>query len=126
MPVDSDGLWPHWRFFAVSYDVSATQHVHWYFGNSQQAAALDKGAANSDYNQGAIADPGLPLSFGNFGSGFHANDRLLRGKMYDPTVFSRALTQAEVVLVQNRSGCAPSCMNASCGTDGCGGSCGTW
>ena len=70
-------------------------------------------------------DPDLPLAFGNFGSGFKADDRLLRGKMYNPQVFATALSPAEVVAVQARAGCAPTCAAGdSCGSDGCGGTCG--
>ena len=69
-------------------------------------------------------DPKLPLAFGNFGTHFKKNDRLFRGWIYQPQVFGRALSNAEVVAAQGRSGCAPTCTSATCGSDGCGGSCG--
>ena len=83
MPVVSAvGGWPRWRFFAVSYDADAKAggNVEWYFGTSKAAAAKDEGATNGDYDRGAVQDPKLPLAFGNFGSGFHKNDRLLRSR----------------------------------------------
>lgn len=128
--------WPRWRFFAVSYDADAQgwsvaagenneSNVKWYFGDSLNSARRDAGASGGVYSRGAVADPLLPLAFGNFGSGFHADDRLLRGGLFNPQVFSRALALEEIVAVQNRSGCKPDCRNATCGSDGCGGSCGT-
>ena len=120
--------WPFWRFFAVTYDSEAApgeSSVAWYFGNSRDAAKLDSGATHGQsYNKGAVGDPHLPLAFGNFGSGFKKNDRLLRGALYDPAIFGRALSPSEIVAVQHRSGCAPSCGKNACGSDGCGGSCG--
>ena len=70
------GAWPLWRFFAVSYAADAPpgeDNVAWYFGDSVNAAARDAGAAFGAYDRGAVADPNLPLAFGNFGSGFHGN-----------------------------------------------------
>ena len=128
IPVSSSGeKWPEWRFFAVTYDTAASageDNVRWYFGTSKAAAALDTGAYGGSYNQGAVGDPDLPLAFGNFGSGFHANDRLLRGGLYAPKIFGSALSPAEIVATQHRSGCAPTCGANTCGSDGCGGSCG--
>ena len=43
----------------------------------------------------------------------------------DPAIFGHALSPSEIVAVQHRSGCAPSCGENACGSDGCGGSCGT-
>ena len=127
MPADPTA-WPQWRFFAVTYNtdvVAGADNVQWYFGNSLDAAALDDGATGGVYNRGAVEDPKLPLAFGNFGSGFHANDRLLRGLLFAPQVWDSALTAAQVVAVQNRAGCKPACGAAdTCGSDGCGGSCG--
>jgi hypothetical protein len=58
-----------------------------YFGNSLDAAALDVGSTfGGNYSRGAIRNPSLPLAFGNFGSGFHANDRMFRGGIYSPQV----------------------------------------
>lgn len=125
IPVSTGHKWPEWRFFAVTYDVAAvSDNVRWYFGTSQDAATLDTGAANGNYSRGAVGDPHLPLAFGNFGSGFHANDRLLRGGLFAPKIFGSALSPAEIVATQHRSGCRPTCGAASCGSDGCGGSCG--
>ena len=76
-------------------------------------------------DKGAVQDPRLPLAFGNFGSGYHANDRMLRGRLFAPKIFAKALSQDEIVAVQSRSGCAPSCGASTCGSDGCGGSCGS-
>jgi hypothetical protein len=134
-PQSSDGsvppapeVWPKWRFFAATYDTKASpssSSVQFYFGTSKDAATLDTGAANAkNYTRGAVRDPKLPLAFGNFGSGFKANDRLFRGVVFQPQIFARVLTAAEVVAVQHRSGCAPDCSTARCGSDGCGGSCG--
>ena len=123
----SPASWPEWRFFGVTYDANApngTDNVRWYFGNSRDAAAPDGRAAFGAYTRGAVKDPQLPLAFGNFGSGFHANDRMLRGMLYAPRIFARALTAVEVVAAQHRAGCAPACGANSCGSDGCGGSCG--
>ena len=109
----------------MTYDATAaTENVRWYFGTSQAAAKLDTGALYTNYSRGAVGDPHLPLAFGNFGSGFHANDRLLRGGLFAPKIFSRALSLPEIVQTQHRSGCRPTCGDASCGSDGCGGSCG--
>jgi hypothetical protein len=102
----------------------ACQQVEWYFGTSKDAATKDAGATNGGYKQGAVLDPKLPLAFGNFGSGFHKNDRLLRGKLYDMKIYTTALTLEEIVATQHRSGCAPSCAKNTCGSDGCGGTCG--
>lgn len=125
IPVSAGNKWPEWHFFAVTYDAAlASNNVRWYFGTSRDAATLDAGAANSNYSRGVVGDPHLPLAFGNFGSGFHANDRLLRGRLFDPKVFGSALSIEEIVATQNRSGCRPTCGAASCGSDGCGGSCG--
>ena len=96
-----------------------------YFGNSRDAASLDTKATGGVYDKGAVQDPRLPLAFGNFGSGYHANDRMLRGRLFAPKIFARALSQDEIVAVQSRSGCAPSCGGSTCGSDGCGGSCGS-
>jgi hypothetical protein len=73
----SAAAWPQWRFFAVSYDADAADgddHVRWYLGDSKRAAARDGGASGGSYDRGAVADPQLPLSFGNFGSGVHIID----------------------------------------------------
>ena len=85
-------VWPLWRFFAVTYDANAprgSDNVAWYFGNSEDAATLDTRAAFGAYQRGAVSDPNLPLSFGNFGSFFHANDRMLRGGLFHPQVCAR-------------------------------------
>lgn len=71
MPVDNVHEWPHWRFFAVTYNANAkgsnTTHssssgsttessgnnVQFYFGTSKDAATLDAGAINTgSYNRG--------------------------------------------------------------------------
>ena len=44
--------------------------------------------------------------------------------LFQPRVFSSALSLAEIVAVQDRSGCAPACNGSTCGSDGCGGTCG--
>lgn len=48
-------------------------------------------ATGGKYARGAVGDPELPLAFGNFGSGFHGNDRLLRGQLYDPRIYASVL-----------------------------------
>lgn len=130
--VDAD--WPRWTFFAVAYtSMNATtannNNVEFYFGNSVEPATLDAGATNLAYERGPTQASGLPAAFGNFASsGFHADDRVLRGSLFRPQVYDRALTAAEIVSVQMRSGCKPQCGGTSgvyCGSDSCGGSCGT-
>eukprot|EP00041_Stephanoeca_diplocostata_P010687 m.170087 g.170087 ORF g.170087 m.170087 type:complete len:331 (-) comp18258_c0_seq1:2227-3219(-) len=84
--------WPQWVFFAVTYAANARGNtVEWYFGNSRDAATRDIAATGGMYTQGAVGDPQVPLAFGNFGSGFHANDRLLRGMLYDPRIYTSVL-----------------------------------
>lgn len=117
--------WPEWVFFAVSYDGTLPKrNVQWYFGNSINAAQLDTNATNGDYQRGAVGDPNLALAFGNFGPAFHANDRLLRGKMFRPRIYDFVLSGDQVVESQQRSKCRPVCDGRSCGSDGCGGACG--
>lgn len=134
-PTSSDGSvptgsqdWPRWVFFAVTYSTKPSsdgKNVHFYFGNSQDAAVLDINASYTNYSMGKVEDPNLPLAFGNFGSGFHANDRLFEGLIYHPQVWDVELLADQIVQVQNRSGCAPSCSGKYCGSDGCGGTCGS-
>eukprot|EP00038_Savillea_parva_P011589 m.198618 g.198618 ORF g.198618 m.198618 type:complete len:957 (+) comp20488_c0_seq1:113-2983(+) len=103
-----------------------SDNVAWYFGDSVHAASRDTSATNGNYHRGNITDPSLPLAFGNFGPGFpSANDRMFRGKMYQMRLYDQALTLDQIIAVQNRSNCRPRCEGRSCGSDGCGGMCGT-
>ena len=68
---------------------------------------------------------GALLMTSSHSEGYHANDRMLRGLLYQPRVFASALDLGDIVAVQNRSGCAPACHDSTCGSDGCGGSCGS-
>ena len=45
------------------------------FETNERVASKDNDVADL-ISRGAVEDPQLPLAFGNFGSGFHKNDRL--------------------------------------------------
>ena len=53
VPVSVTGAWPRWHFFAVTYEADASR-VQWYFGDSLNAAAVDAGAINGNYSNGAV------------------------------------------------------------------------
>jgi hypothetical protein len=70
-----------WTFFAVSYDGGAArENVHWYFGSSDQPAALDRVTSHA---AGRIGTNGGPLVIGNFNRTMqnYGLDRQFRGEI---------------------------------------------
>eukprot|EP01052_Picozoa_sp_SAG31_P011798 SAG31_NODE_677_length_12894_cov_4.083548_7_plen_587_part_00 len=116
------GLSAAWTFFAARY---SDGEVAFFFGSSTKAAAVDK---TIRYKNASVGHVDIPAALGNFAEyGRHSNgfDRLFRGRIFEPRVFKEALTSEQIIEAQNRSGCSGNCSGRTCGSDGCGGSCGS-
>jgi len=71
VPVDPAAPPENWIFFAITYDAgdldnSSDGEVHMYFGDGSTPAEEDLGVENSFYDRGAIVDPQVGLTIGNF------------------------------------------------------------
>lgn len=64
IPVDPNGSYDNWRFFAVTYDETlSSNHVKFYFGTNTSDATLDR---NISYDRGISGDNiGSALTIGN-------------------------------------------------------------
>jgi hypothetical protein len=70
-----------WTFFAVTYDATkAKNSVHWYFGDADKAAKLDR---TTTYQQGPTGKGSGPLTVGNYNETIHRHglDRQFRGRL---------------------------------------------
>lgn len=129
-----DGTAPvdNWVFFAVTYDAKTDAmtdgEVRYYFGNGQSPAALDVGVGTDGvqiYDRGAIVDPGLGCTVGNFLTAVAArtdgaNSRVLRGLMDDLKFFPYAMALSEIQTIQKAAPEAPPAVAISSPADGAG------
>ena len=76
-----------WTFFAVTYDGSRQKdNVHWYFGDADSPAELDK---TTSYSRGPTGKGGGTLSIGNYNQSIHqaGKDRQFRGRLRAIEIF---------------------------------------
>ena len=76
-----------WTFFAVTYDATrAKDNVHWYFGDADTPAKLDK---TTSYNRGDTGKGSGTLTIGNYNESIHQHgkDRQFRGRLGGIKIF---------------------------------------
>ena len=76
-----------WIFFAVTYDSTAPKdNVHWYFGDEETPAQLDRATS---YNRGMTGKDCGPLTIGNYNQTIHRHgkDRQFRGWLRGFTIY---------------------------------------
>lgn len=76
-----------WTFFAVTYDATAnSDNVHWYFGDTERAARLDR---TTSYSAGPTGSGSGPLTIGNYNETLHraGTDRQIRGRLRGIRIF---------------------------------------
>jgi len=76
-----------WTFFAVTYDSTKTQNnVHWYFGDADTPAKLDR---TTSYSRGPTGKGSGTLTVGNYNETIqrHGNDRQFRGRLRGIQIF---------------------------------------
>jgi len=76
-----------WTFFAVTYDGSRQKdNVHWYFGDADSPAALDK---TTSYSRGPTGKGSGTLTIGNYNESIHraGKDRQFRGRLRGIEIF---------------------------------------
>ena len=104
--VDSKAGKDNWRFFAVTYDATATgDQVRFYFGDARRAAEQDRSVT---YAQGPLSPRTGPLTVGAFNPATRTGkgDRLFRGLIDDIRVFGSssdgagALTLEQICNIQ--------------------------
>ncbi len=97
-----------WSFFAVTYDGSASENnVHWFFGDKETPARLDR---TNDYYNGPTGMDSGPLTVGNYNQTIHQHgkNRQFRGWLKGIMIFGSktdsegVLTLDEIRLYQNR------------------------
>ncbi len=70
-----------WTFFAVTYDgTKAESNVHWYFGDAETPATLDR---TNSYSRGPTGSGSGALTIGNYNETIHRHglDRQIRGQL---------------------------------------------
>lgn len=86
-----------WVFFAVTYNASSSNNnVHWYFGDKNTPAQLDR---TTNYVNGPTGKNSGPLTVGNYNKTIqkHGKDRQFRGYLKEITIFG-SKTNADGVL----------------------------
>jgi hypothetical protein len=81
-----------WTFFAVTYDATKTKNnVHWYFGDADTAAQLDR---TTTYNRGPTGKGSGILTVGNYNESIqqHGKDRQFRGQLRGIQVFGSRIS----------------------------------
>lgn len=76
-----------WTFFAVTYDATKAQNnVHWYFGDTDSPAELDR---TTSYNRGPTGKASGTLTIGNYNESIqrHGKDRQFRGRLRGIKIF---------------------------------------
>jgi len=76
-----------WTFFAVTYDgTKAKNNVHWYFGDADTPAKLDR---TTSYSRGPTGKASGTLTFGNYNESIqhHGKDRQFRGRLHGIKIF---------------------------------------
>ena len=76
-----------WTFFAVTYDGTRSKdNVHWYFGDADMPAKLDR---TTSYNRGATGKASGTLTVGNYNESIHQHgkDRQFRGRLGGIKIF---------------------------------------
>jgi len=76
-----------WTFFAVTHDGTENRdNVHWYFGDAEHAAQLDR---VTSYGAGATGLDSGPLTIGNYNETIqqHGQDRQMRGQIRGVHIF---------------------------------------
>ncbi len=92
-----------WTFFAVTYDATAgSDNVHWYFGQSETPAELDR---ITSYPVGPTGRGSGPLTIGNYNETLHGagKDRQIRGQLRGIQIFgSRISSQGALPIEEIR------------------------
>ena len=81
-----------WTFFAVTYDGTKTRgNVHWYFGDADTPAKLDR---MTSYCRGPTGKASGTLTIGNYNETVqrHGKDRQFRGRLRDIQIFGSQIS----------------------------------